>query len=94
MMSPARGPSPSSPRSPSFPSPPPLPSRSQDEAESFAERKIASLADEMRRRVEEVANVQSHIKLVAEGIRELMMLSPEPDAHRRGAGGFGNAAAF
>ena len=92
MMSPARGPSPSSPRSPSFPSPPPLPSRSQDEAESFAERKIASLADEMRRRVEEVANVQSHIKLVAEGIDSCV--SPEPAARPRGAGGFGNAAAF
>jgi prefoldin subunit 5 len=46
------------------------------QAEAFAEKKIAALREKVKARVDEVANVQSHVKLVTEGIRELMQLDP------------------
>lgn len=66
--------------------PPPLPhpprhrwydETKQDEAVAFAEKKLVALREELKRRVEEVANIQSHVKLVTEGIRELMLLAPD-----------------
>jgi len=53
---------------------------------AFAEKKLVLLRGELKQRVEEVANIQSHIKLVTEGIRELMMLAP--DDARDGAHGW------
>ena len=47
------------------------------QAEAFAEKKVAALRVRVKARVDEVANVQSHVKLVTEGIRELMQLDPE-----------------
>ncbi len=44
---------------------------------AFAEKKLVGLRGQLKQRVEEVANIQSHVKLVTEGIRELMLLSPE-----------------
>lgn len=49
----------------------------QDEALAFAEKKLVGLRGDLRERVEEAASIQSHVKLVTEGIRELMLLSPE-----------------
>jgi len=48
-----------------------------DEALAFAEKKLVGLRGDLRERVEEAASIQSHVKLVTEGIRELMLLSPE-----------------
>ena len=49
----------------------------QDEALAFADKKLLGLREDLKRRVDELANIQSHVKLVTEGIRELMMLPPE-----------------
>ena len=58
------------------------------QAEAFAEKKIAALRVKVKARVDEVANVQSHIKLVTEGIRELMQLDPGGSSKERSRGGF------
>ena len=64
----------------------------QDEAVAFAETKLERLREDEKTRLNEVANVQSHVKLVTEGIRELMMLSPDAPAGGA-ASGFDNASA-
>lgn len=79
--------------SPHEPDPDPSSSRQpQDEAVAFAETKLERLREDEKARLDEVANVQSHVKLVTEGIRELMMLSPDAPAGRA-ASGFDNASA-
>ena len=60
------------------------------QAEAFAEKKIAALREKVKARVDEVANVQSHVKLVTEGIRELMQLDPGGSSKQRSRGGFDN----
>ena len=50
--------------------------------------KIAALREKVKARVDEVANVQSHVKLVTEGIRELMQLDPGGSSRERNRGGF------
>jgi hypothetical protein len=59
---------------------------------AFAETKLERLHEDEKARLDEVANVQSHVKLVTEGIRELMMLSPDAPVGRA-ASGFDNASA-
>ena len=59
---------------------------------AFAETKLERLREDEKTRLNEVVNVQSHVKLVTEGIRELMMLSPDAPAGGA-ASGFDNASA-
>lgn len=59
------------------------------ECEAFCEKKLAKLKTDVQTRVEELANVQSHVKLVTEGIRELMQLSDKGgSSSRSNVGGF------
>ena len=51
-------------------------------------QKVAALRVKVKARVDEVANVQSHVKLVTEGIRELMQLDPGGSSKQRSRGGF------
>jgi prefoldin alpha subunit len=58
-----------------------------EEAEAFAERKMEKLRQDVAKKIEEVADVQSHVKLVAEGIRELAQLTDDGSGVRS-KGGF------
>lgn len=62
---------------------------SLEECEKFALKELDKLKKEIDVRISEVANVQSHVKLVTEGIRELMQLDVAGGAgSRKPHGGF------
>mmetsp|Transcript_38065 Transcript_38065/g.72971 ORF Transcript_38065/g.72971 Transcript_38065/m.72971 type:complete len:172 (+) Transcript_38065:356-871(+) len=63
----------------------------RSEAANFAEAKIKTLQEKSSMLADQAASIKANIKLVGEGVAELMKLSSEPAKSREVRGGFSHA---